>query len=165
MVRYAVNDHDVPAAESALQTMLNHWPEDEETLDALALVEIAAEAYGGGSGRYAGAMFVSTEPASANAEVEPLEGFRLLPAYPNPFNPATVVPFEVSAPSHVNIEVYDVLGRCVAQLVDGTFDAGFHTASFDGSNLASGMYLLKAEITGENTAGVATFTQQITLLK
>ena len=86
--------------------------------------------------------------------------FRLLPAYPNPFNPRTIIPFETSSASTVRITVYDILGRAVTTLVDGEMVAGRHEAVLDGSQLASGVYLIRLE------AGGATYdTRKVLLLR
>jgi hypothetical protein len=63
--------------------------------------------------------------------------------YPNPFNPATNVEFNLPATSQVQLRVYNMLGQEVATLVNGTVAAGRHTVSFDGSHLASGIYLYR----------------------
>ncbi len=63
--------------------------------------------------------------------------------YPNPFNPATVINYQLSATSRINLKVYDVIGREVAILVDDTKEAGYYSASFDGSKLSSGIYFVR----------------------
>ncbi len=68
--------------------------------------------------------------------------------HPNPFNPSTVISFQLSANSHVNLAVYDVSGRKVAQLVNGNREAGLHEVTFDASDLTSGVYIAKL-CTGE----------------
>lgn len=60
--------------------------------------------------------------------------------YPNPFNPTTVISYQLSAPGHVTLKVFDVVGREVAALVSENQSAGMHLATFDGSRLASGVY-------------------------
>jgi hypothetical protein len=86
-----------------------------------------------------------------NTSTDPLEGvftYKLNPAYPNPFNPSTVIPFQMAAASDVSIRVYDVLGRNVATLVDGFMSAGNHSVQFDASGLSSGVYLIRLNTTG-----------------
>ncbi|NUN68231.1 MAG: T9SS type A sorting domain-containing protein [Bacteroidetes bacterium] len=85
--------------------------------------------------------------------------FRLEQNYPNPFNPSTTVSFSVPQQSHVRMDVYSILGERVAQLIDGTMSAGEHSALFDGSELASGMYLIRM------TVGTATATVKAQLIK
>jgi fibronectin type 3 domain-containing protein len=69
--------------------------------------------------------------------------FDLAQNYPNPFNPATVIKYQLPAFSTVRLSVYDILGREVATLVDGVKEAGFYTATFDGSKVASGIYFTR----------------------
>jgi fibronectin type 3 domain-containing protein len=66
--------------------------------------------------------------------------YSLAQNYPNPFNPATVIKYQLPAASSVRLIVYDILGREVATLVDEIKEAGYYTATFDGSRLASGIY-------------------------
>lgn len=73
-------------------------------------------------------------------------GAILHPAYPNPFNPSTVIGFSLSdalAGSSVRLAVYDNLGREVAVLTDGHLPAGDHSAVFDASALVSGLYIIR----------------------
>ncbi len=65
----------------------------------------------------------------------------LMHAYPNPFNPTTTISYLLAENSHVNLSVYDVSGRMVAELVSGWRDAGLHGVTFDATYLASGIYL------------------------
>ena len=69
--------------------------------------------------------------------------FTLEQNYPNPFNPNTVVSYQLPVVSDVKLVVYDILGREVAVLVNEKQAAGTHTATFDGSALASGLYFYK----------------------
>ena len=84
-------------------------------------------------------------PAQAY-EATPSE-FALRTSYPNPFNPETVLSFELRAASFVELAVYDIQGREVARLVDGFHSAGMYQRTFDGAGLASGVYFacLQAE--------------------
>ncbi|HAC15766.1 MAG TPA: hypothetical protein DCE78_07460 [Bacteroidetes bacterium] len=69
--------------------------------------------------------------------------------YPNPFNPSTVIGYELPAAGHVHLAVYDLLGREVAVLVNGQMPSGHHQAAFDGQNLSSGIYVYRLQ-TGEH---------------
>ncbi|MEX2410671.1 MAG: T9SS type A sorting domain-containing protein, partial [Candidatus Paceibacterota bacterium] len=63
--------------------------------------------------------------------------------FPNPFNPTTRIEFALNNTKNVMIDVYDIVGRKVATLVDGQLNSGFHSITFDGSGLASGVYLYR----------------------
>jgi hypothetical protein len=67
--------------------------------------------------------------------------FALKGATPNPFNPTTTISFALPLAAQVNLKVFDLQGRQVADLVNGYREAGQHQVTFDGSNLASGIYL------------------------
>lgn len=64
----------------------------------------------------------------------------------NPFNPTTIIRYQLPVSSDVQPVVYDILGRAVAGLVNERKSAGSHTVTFDGSGLASGVciYRLRA---------------------
>jgi hypothetical protein len=65
--------------------------------------------------------------------------------YPNPFNPSTTIEYALPYRSHVTLTVFNTLGQLVAMMVNGEVDAGHHTVQFDGSGLASGVYLYKMQ--------------------
>jgi len=83
----------------------------------------------------------------------------LLSAYPNPFNSATQIAFTVPVTQRVSLQLYDVLGREVAVLLDEIKTAGAHRVSFDGSGLASGVYFCRME------AGKEARMQKIVLIR
>lgn len=63
--------------------------------------------------------------------------------YPNPFTASSIIRFTASERSPVKIEVYDLLGRMVKTLFEGTVDAGEYSANFDGGNFPNGIYICK----------------------
>ena len=80
---------------------------------------------------------------SVSAAAEPLlegrvlpERFALGPNYPNPFNPSTIIPYQLAASSQVRLEVFNLLGPHLATLVDGERPAGFHTATWHATDTA-----------------------------
>ncbi len=70
-------------------------------------------------------------------------GYLLSAPYPNPFNPSTTIRFGLPESALVRLVVYDVLGRQVLVLVDGTRAAGTHEVVFEAGNLPSGTYLVQ----------------------
>jgi hypothetical protein len=85
--------------------------------------------------------------------------FVMIGAYPNPFNPSTTISFALPTASRVTLNVYDISGRQVATLANGWRDAGVHEVVFDGSNLASGIYIYTL------TAGDQSFTGKMVMMK
>ncbi|MEM6645891.1 MAG: T9SS type A sorting domain-containing protein, partial [Bacteroidota bacterium] len=79
--------------------------------------------------------------------------------YPNPFNPSTNIGFTVPQASPVSLVVYDLLGRPVQTLVDGTVAAGAHEVVFEAGNLPSGTYVYRLQ------AGGQTLTRTLVLMK
>lgn len=79
--------------------------------------------------------------------------------WPNPFNPTTAISYQLQAASRVSLKIYDTAGRLVSTLVEGMQEAGQHSVTFDGSKLASGIYLVKLS-TGERTE-----VQKVVLMK
>jgi hypothetical protein len=74
-------------------------------------------------------------------------------AYPNPFNPATTIEFDLPMAGPVSLTVYDLQGREVAGLVRGTLTAGHHRQQFHGGTLPSGVYLYRLQAGPEVRAG------------
>ncbi|MDP2886923.1 MAG: T9SS type A sorting domain-containing protein [Ignavibacteria bacterium] len=88
------------------------------------------------------------------------EGYSLDSNYPNPFNPSTKISFTIPEARYVSLVVYDALGREVATLVDSELGAGTHTASFDGRNLASGVYIYRIRVGDASTGSAQSFVQE-----
>jgi len=85
--------------------------------------------------------------------------FMLSQNYPNPFNPATKISYQLPVISNVTLKIYDMLGREVQTLFAGARPAGSYTATFDGTSLASGVYVYQMR------AGTFVDTKKLLLLK
>lgn len=85
--------------------------------------------------------------------------FRLYPAFPNPFNPTTLLGFQLPVAGRVSLGVFDITGRLVEALVNGWRVAGRHEVIFDGSHLPSGIYLYRLQ------AGSLSATGKLALVK
>jgi hypothetical protein len=110
--------------------------------------------------KYSAGNLANWEPVTATVLGAPLtQKSRLKPPYPNPFNPTTALSYQLSADSHVKLEVFDISGRLVATLVDGWREAGAHELTFDGSGLPSGIYLARLK------AGEDGLSRKLVLLK
>ena len=83
---------------------------------------------------------------------------RLGDSYPNPFNPAVVIPLDLATDAaEVSLTVYDVLGRRVRQVWDGPLGAGTHRFTWDGCDaagkgVAAGVYIYMVEVDGQTEA-------------
>ena len=83
-------------------------------------------------------------PAAKLANEVPLpDEFNLSQNYPNPFNASTDITFALPQAAHVAVDVYNILGQHVTNLMDGHADAGYHTVTWDASNVASGVYFYR----------------------
>lgn len=65
--------------------------------------------------------------------------------YPNPFNPSTVIKYQIPRNGNVKIIIYDMLGREVKTLVNGFKQKGQREVQFDASGLSSGVYIYRIE--------------------
>ena len=85
--------------------------------------------------------------------------FSLDQNYPNPFNPSTTIRYSLPHRSHAFLTVFNTLGQKVAELVNGEMEAGYHDVTFNGKNLASGMYFYRLQ------SGDLVQTRKLLLLK
>jgi hypothetical protein len=86
--------------------------------------------------------------------------FLLHQNYPNPFNPETTIRFEVPEFSHIEIIVYDILGREIETLVAENYAPGIHHTTWHTRDIPSGMYLYRIYVNGSPRE-----TKRMTLLK
>ncbi len=96
------------------------------------------------------------DPETENATPD---RYALMQNYPNPFNPTTVLSYQLQVACFTELEVYDISGRLVTKLVNGWRDAGVHEVTFDGRDLASGIYFYRL------TAGDFVGTGKMVLMK
>lgn len=102
---------------------------------------------------------VSASAVDVEDETDVPFTLRLDQNYPNPFNPITSIEFGLPSASHVRIEVFDMLGRPRAVLIDGYRNAGRHRAVWDASAESSGIYIYRL------TVGDKVLTRTLSLLK
>jgi Secretion system C-terminal sorting domain len=112
------------------------------------------------SGEITGSVNWSNDNVTGIEKLETLPTeFSLKQNYPNPFNPSTKIEYSITEPSFVRLNVYDILGNEVAVLVNENQTAGSFRYNFDGSDLASGAYIVRLG------AGEKIETMKITLMK
>jgi hypothetical protein len=108
---------------------------------------------------YGNIPYVGAINVGVDEEAVMIEGFELLTAYPNPFNPSVSIDFQMPVVGHLTARIYDMNGREVATLSDKSYDQGHHTLNWDAQGFASGIYLVKLA-TPEHTE-----ISKLTLLK
>jgi hypothetical protein len=116
---------------------------------------------------------VASVPIASVSGVTSVEGagsvvptaFALEQNYPNPFNPSTTIRYDVAKPANVTIRVYDVLGRTVAQLVDGVHAASSYTVQWNPSGLSSGTYLYRIDARNVDGSGTFSSVKKLILMK
>jgi hypothetical protein len=74
---------------------------------------------------------------------KPPKTYALFPNYPNPFNPSTTILFAVPEAGHVSIDLLDLRGNPVKSLLDRRLSAGHHSVVLNGSDIPSGVYLIR----------------------
>lgn len=96
-----------------------------------------------GFGVYQAQTMLSVETSEAKLPTR----FELQQNYPNPFNPTTIIKYQISALSEVRLELFDVLGRKVATLVDAKQSAGLYSVALHGAKfaLSSGTYFYRLQ--------------------
>ncbi len=87
------------------------------------------------------------------------ESFVLHPNYPNPFNPATTIPFDIAQAGHVTLKIFDMLGREVATLVEAPMRPGRYETTWEAGPMAGGVYLSRLAANGQVS------TRRLVLLK
>jgi photosystem II stability/assembly factor-like uncharacterized protein/subtilisin-like proprotein convertase family protein len=142
----------------------NTWTPEAipSTITGLNFLIFANERNGWACG--ANGMIVKYSPstiptANVSNPIAKPTSFKLVQNYPNPFNPSTTIGYQISTLSEVKLEVFDVLGRRVATLVNEQQPPGFYTVNFNATRLASGVYFYRLQ------AGSFVETKKMMLVK
>ncbi|MCB2210694.1 T9SS type A sorting domain-containing protein [bacterium] len=80
---------------------------------------------------------------------DPALNYEISGIIPNPFNAATTITVTLPETSDLSVTVYNIAGQQVAELANGSVGAGTHQFSFDASQLASGLYFVRAAVPGQ----------------
>jgi plastocyanin len=104
-------------------------------------------------------IFVGVQSGTGDLPALTPQDFELSPNYPNPFNAQTTIEYSLSQPSHVNIEIYNLLGQKVDDLLEAQQAAGEHQIAWNASSQASGVFFYRVNVDGQVKMG------RMTLLK
>ena len=176
---YGFGTLTTPDGDIEVLALLNNYEEklyiegiDPVSITEKVLVFISKE------GHQLNVMLSENSPASGNATIDWMEyirivynpnsvseldnaarKFSLAPNYPNPFNPGTMIRYELKEASNVSLKIYDQLGKEVVELINEEKPAGTYEEKFDGSKLASGIYFCQLK------AGDLIATRKLMLMK
>ena len=110
-------------------------------------------------------QWVQDDPANiADTQAHPAS-YALHQNHPNPFNPATVVSYQLPATSDVKLVVYDLLGREVSVLVNERQTQGYYVVRFEGRALSSGVYLCRLMYVGRTPSEQGTVARKMVLVR
>jgi hypothetical protein len=98
-----------------------------------------------------------------NVEVSVPLTYSLSQNYPNPFNPVTKIEFTLAYNSSVTLRIFDILGQEVNKFTNSDMKSGYHTYSFDGSKISSGIYFYQLEAEGVNGLKFSSIKKMILL--
>jgi Secretion system C-terminal sorting domain len=99
------------------------------------------------------------------AEVAVPKDFAVSQNYPNPFNPSTKIDYQVPVDAKVIMEVYNIAGQRVSELVNQEQSAGYYTVDFGSSNLSSGVYIYRLSASDKATGNNFSSIKKMMLLK
>jgi parallel beta-helix repeat protein len=128
------------------------------SFSSISYVQVHADTWDSGFTLWIDGMSFYPPPNDVAEGSQPGE-FSLSQNYPNPFNPTTKIQFTIVDRQLTIVNVFDLVGREVATLVNEVKDPGTYTVQLDGSNLASGMYIYRLE------AGDRQISRRMLLLK
>ncbi|MFZ1323502.1 MAG: YCF48-related protein [Ignavibacteria bacterium] len=93
------------------------------------------------------------------------EYFQVSQNFPNPFNPTTKISFSLLKSGNVTLEVFDISGKKISEIVRSRYEPGNYEIQFDGSELSSGVYLYNFKITDNFSSLIFTNTGKMLLVK
>ncbi|TKJ42106.1 hypothetical protein CEE37_00055 [candidate division LCP-89 bacterium B3_LCP] len=154
---------NAPSGDYSYNAYVGIYPSDVWSSESFGFSKSATD-FGGGSYTQWWTNFDGFEEEIVGLSTP--SSYDLVQVYPNPFNPTAVISFELRVASWVELNVFDINGRTVpvgarhaSPMINSWRDAGAHEVTFDGSNLASGIYIYTL------TAGDYTATGKMVLMK
>jgi len=99
------------------------------------------------------------------AEIAIPKEFAISQNYPNPFNPSTKIDYQIPVDAKVIMEVYNIAGQKVSELVNQEQSAGYYTVDFGVSKLSSGVYIYRIVASDKATGNNFSLIKKMMLLK
>ena len=121
---------------------------DNEIMDGSWYYRISAFDFNGNESEYSQEVGVLVGVEEENQL--PTE-YSLSQNYPNPFNPSTMIKYGVPEESNIKIEIFNMLGQSLGLLVNSKNSAGYYEATWNASNLPSGIYIISIKAVGVNS--------------
>jgi hypothetical protein len=118
-------------------------------------------------GLYHFSQLIFKQTATAVGKKELVATYYVAQNYPNHFDPTTLISYRLPVTSNISLKVYDLLGQEVATLFEGVRQPGNYEATFDGSRLASGVYLYRLHASQTNGGQASDFmeTKKLILIR
>ncbi len=91
--------------------------------------------------------------------------YALYQNYPNPFNPTTTISYSLKDESEVRIKIYAITGELIKTIIEGNKSKGYNETQIDLSNMASGIYFYRLEVTGKGKIPVFNDLKKMVLVK
>jgi hypothetical protein len=147
--KYLVIDAENPLADQIVVTGSHNWSSSAETsnnentllIHSKRIANLYLQEF---KARYIGAGGKDSILVSVRKNVNDIpESFELAQNFPNPFNPATTIQFQIPIRTEVTLSVFDLLGREVATLTSGVMNPGTYSVLWDAGEFPSGVYLYR----------------------
>jgi hypothetical protein len=155
---YFASDVAIPVPESdygLFRFDFNDIPEASNNDDFALRITFGGETITGNEGnvRFNNIAMHGYDMSVSVEEPQVPRAISLLGNYPNPFNPSTVIRYQLPQEAHVRLTIFDTVGRNVATLVNERVFQGSHQVVFDASGLSSGVYVYRFDVDGVTSTG------------
>jgi hypothetical protein len=153
------SQRDTSQAHAMLNQLVASYPQSIER----EIAELQMSSFSRLAGSPSSSLMGGVAKAGVATSLQKLPAeLRLSQNYPNPFNPATTIKFDMPEASHVSLVIYDVLGRKVAELENGVKEAGYHSATWNATDVSSGIYFARLAL--RETPGAARINRTLKLI-
>ncbi|MFZ0390235.1 MAG: T9SS type A sorting domain-containing protein [Calditrichia bacterium] len=147
-------------ADGLQQSQLNFlWTVPQNATTAGRIRVVQNNATGPDYDDISGDFTINASSGISSSEYEIPGHFTIEPAYPNPFNSSTRIAFSLPAAAKVKVEIYNIVGNKVAELLNRQMPAGLHEVIWNAGELPSGMYFCRFH------SGVVEETTRLILMK